>query len=89
VSEHLYAIDRLMVHVTSNDALRRIAGIRLGRVSDVPINDPPFDQTPEEIVRHWCAASGIAYLGPADIGHDADNKVVPFGLLPREAGLTR
>jgi muramoyltetrapeptide carboxypeptidase len=30
-------------------------------------------------VQHWCARSGIAYLGRADIGHDADNKVVPFG----------
>ncbi len=81
VSEHLYAIDRLMVHLTSNAALRKVAGIRLGRVSDIPANDPPFGQTPEEIVRHWCAVAGIAWLGAADIGHDADNKVVPFGLL--------
>lgn len=79
VSEHLYAIDRLMVHITSSEAIRKVTGIRLGRVSDVPPNDPPFGQTPEEIVRHWCERAGIAYLGSADIGHDADNKVVPFG----------
>lgn len=79
VSEHLYAIDRLMFHVTSSDALRGIAGIRLGRISDVPDNDPPFGQTPEQIVRHWCAVSGIPFLGTADIGHDAGNKIVPFG----------
>ncbi|MEJ1968199.1 MAG: LD-carboxypeptidase [Rhizomicrobium sp.] len=79
ISEYLYAIDRLMFHVTSNAALRRLAGIRLGRVSDVPDNDPPFGQTPTEIARHWCAVSGIPFLGTADIGHDADNKVVPFG----------
>jgi len=79
VSEHLYAIDRLMFHVTSNDGMRCCAGIRLGRVSDVPDNDPPFGQTPEQIVRHWCAVSGIPYLGQADIGHDAQNKIVPFG----------
>ena len=82
VSEHLYAVDRLMFHVTSNEALRRVAGIRLGRVSDVPDNDPPFGQTPEQIVRHWCAVSGIPFLGAADIGHDADNKIVPFGATP-------
>ncbi|HJW40126.1 MAG TPA: LD-carboxypeptidase [Rhizomicrobium sp.] len=79
ISEHLYAIDRLMVHVTSNDAIRRCAGIRLGRVSDIPENDPPFGQTPQQIVEHWCGVSGIPFLGPADIGHDADNKIVPFG----------
>ncbi len=79
VSEHLYAIDRMMVHVVSSPALRDVAGIRLGRVSDIPDNDPPFGRTPKEIVQHWCGVSGIPYLGDADIGHDADNKVVPFG----------
>ena len=80
VSEHLYAIDRLMAHVTGTAALRGIAGLRLGRMSDIPQNDPPFGQTPEEIVRHWCALAGIPFLGMADIGHDVANKVVPFGL---------
>lgn len=79
VSEHLYAIDRLMFHITSNADIRKVAGIRLGRCSDIPDNDPPFGQTPEEIVRHWCGISGIPYLGRADIGHDVANKVVPFG----------
>jgi hypothetical protein len=31
------------------------------------------------VVRHWCDVSGIPYLGRADIGHDIDNKIVPFG----------
>lgn len=79
VSEHLYAIDRLMFHITSNDGIRKLEGIRLGRCSDIPTNDPPFGQTVEEIARHWCSVSGIPYLGRADIGHDAANKVVPFG----------
>ncbi len=74
VSEHLYAVDRLMFHVTSNDGIRKVAGIRLGRVSDVPPNDPPFGQTPEEIVRHWCDVSGIPFFGTADIGHDVDKQ---------------
>jgi muramoyltetrapeptide carboxypeptidase len=30
-------------------------------------------------VRYWCHRSGIPFLGEADIGHDGDNKVVPFG----------
>lgn len=80
VSEHLYALDRLMFHVTGTKAVRAVAGLRLGRVSDVPENDPPFGQMPEEIARHWCDVSGIPWLGRADIGHDADNKIVPFGI---------
>ena len=82
VSEHLYRIDRALCQLTSNVKMRRLAGLRLGRASLVPPNDPEFGQTPDEIIRHWCAESGIPYLGNADIGHDIDNKVVPFGRPP-------
>lgn len=79
VSEPLYRIDRMMFHLTAQPGMKRIAGLRLGRVSDIVENDPEFGQTPEEIVRYWCLRGGIPYLGSADIGHDRDNKVVPFG----------
>jgi muramoyltetrapeptide carboxypeptidase len=79
VSEHMYRTDRAMFHITSNAGVRRVAGIRLGRCSEVPVNDPDFGETEEEVFRHWCARSGIPWLGRADIGHDSDNKVVPFG----------
>lgn len=78
VSEHLYAVDRLFYHVTAN--LKGIAGIRLGRISDVPENDRPFGMTAEEIAGYWCEKHDIPYLGRADIGHDAQNAIVPFGL---------
>jgi muramoyltetrapeptide carboxypeptidase len=81
VAEYMYRIDRFLFHVTSNPGIRRVAGIRLGRCSDVPDNDPPFERGEADIVREWCARAGIAYLGPADIGHDPENKVVPFGSL--------
>ena len=81
VSEHLYRIDRALWQVTSNPGIRRVAGLRLGRVSDIPPNEPAFGQTPEDIIAHWCAVSGIPYLGPADIGHDIQNKIVPFGKM--------
>ena len=78
VAEHLYAVDRLFFHVTQH--LRGAAGIRLGRISDVPENDRPFGANEEDIARYWCEKSGIEYLGRADIGHDAANAIVPFGL---------
>ncbi len=80
VSEYMYRIDRSLFHITSNPAIRRVAGIRLGRCSAIPANDPDFGQTEEQVARHWCDLAGIPYLGRADIGHDANNKVVPFGL---------
>lgn len=78
VAEHLYAIDRYLYQITSNPAVRQGAGIRLGRFNAIPENDRPFGEEPEAMVRRWCARSGIPYLGTADIGHDAANRVVPF-----------
>lgn len=83
VSEYLYAVDRLLYHVTAHLAPMGLAGLRIGRVSDVPENDRPFGSDPEAMVRDWCARSGIAFLGAADIGHDVANRIVPFGLAPR------
>ena len=80
VSEYLYAFDRAFFHVTSVLAGRGLAGLRLGRVSDVPENDRPFGIEAEAIARYWCERNDIPWLGRADIGHDAANKVVPFGL---------
>nr|WP_068430629.1 LD-carboxypeptidase [Magnetospirillum sp. XM-1]CUW38131.1 conserved protein of unknown function\ len=80
VSEYMYRIDRDLFQLTGNPAMRWVAGLKLGRCSDIPPNRPDFGQSEEEVARAWCQRSGIAYLGRADIGHDVGNKVVPFGL---------
>ncbi|EME68203.1 hypothetical protein H261_19621 [Paramagnetospirillum caucaseum] len=80
VSEYMYRIDRDLFQLTSAPALRWVAGLKLGRCSDIPPNRPDFGQSEEEVARAWCRRSGINWLGRADIGHDVGNKVVPFGL---------
>ena len=78
VAEYMYRIDRTLFHVTSNPGIRKVAGIRLGRCSQIPDNDPVFGLDEVAVIQHWCAMSGIPYLGRADIGHDVDNQVVAF-----------
>nr|NUR37279.1 LD-carboxypeptidase [Sphingomonas sp.] len=78
VGEHHYRIDRTMFHVTASPNIRRVAQLRLGRVGDIPENDPDFGRDECEIVEEWCRRSGIRYGGRADIGHDAQNRIVPF-----------
>ena len=80
VGEHHYRLDRTMFHLTASDNVRSVRQIRLGRVSDIPANNPEFGAKDEEIVAYWCGRSGIAFGGSADIGHDSGNKVVPFRL---------
>ncbi len=84
VSEHLYAVDRLFFHVSAH--LGGIAGLRMGRVSDVPENDRELGADAEQIARYWCDRHAIAYLGEADIGHDVKNRIVPFGLAGSAQG---
>jgi muramoyltetrapeptide carboxypeptidase len=78
LGEHLYRTDRTMFHVTASPNVRRISHLRLGRVADILPNDVEFGTDEVAIVRDWCARSGIAYGGRADIGHDARNRIVPF-----------
>ena len=88
VEEAMYRIDRSLFHITSNADIRRVSGLMLGRCSAITRNDPEFGMNEEEIARYWCQRSGIPWLGRADIGHDANNKIVPFGSFgmtePRE-----
>jgi muramoyltetrapeptide carboxypeptidase len=81
VGEAMYRIDRSLFHITSNLGIRRVAGVRLGRCSAITPNEPDFGMTEAEVARYWCERSGIPWLGRADIGHDADNKIVPFGAI--------
>jgi len=81
VAEHEYKIDRTMFHVTGSPGIRRIASLRMGRMSDIPENDPVFGSDAQSIILNWCERSGIAFGGRADIGHDAANRVVPFKIL--------
>jgi muramoyltetrapeptide carboxypeptidase len=79
VAEAMYRIDRSLFHITSNAGIRRVSGIMLGRCSAITPNEPDFGMNEEEIARYWCGRSGIPWLGRADIGHDVNNKIVPFG----------
>jgi muramoyltetrapeptide carboxypeptidase len=82
VSEHHYRIDRLMFHITGSANVRQVVEFRLGNMSDIPENDPVWGSDEEAIVRDWCSKAGINYGGRAAIGHDAGNRVVPFGRAP-------
>ena len=79
--EPLYRIDRMLFQMAHATQLRGIAGVRLGRVSDVLPNDPPFAEEVEQVIERWCREMGVPLLGRADIGHDVENKVVPFGVF--------
>lgn len=80
VSEPLYRVDRMLFTMAHATQLKGLAGVRLGRVSDIQPNDPPWGETLETMITRWCGEMNVPYLGRAEIGHDGGNMVVPFGL---------
>lgn len=79
ISEPLYRVDRMLFTMAHATQLKGIAGVRLGRIGDIQPNDPPWGEAVETMISRWCAEMNVPYLGRADIGHDGDNKIVPFG----------
>ncbi len=80
VSEPLYRIDRMLFTMAQATQLRGLAGVRLGAVSDVVPNDPPWGEPLETMIVRWCGEMGVPYLGRAAIEHGRGNMVVPFGV---------
>lgn len=80
VSEPLYRVDRMLCQMARATQLKGVAGVRLGRLSDIQPNDPPWTEPVETMMARWCGEMGVPWLGAADVGHDARNKVVPFGI---------
>ena len=80
VSEPLYRIDRMLSQMAHATQLQGLAGVRLGAVTSVPDNDPPWAETLTAMMQRWCLEMGVAYMGRAEIGHTQSNRVVPFGI---------
>lgn len=80
VSEAMYAVDRLLWQMAHATQLKGVAGVRLGAISDVQPNDPPWGEELEAMIVRWCGEMGVPYLGRAQVGHTQANCVVPFGI---------
>lgn len=81
VSEPLYNVDRMLFKLAHATQLQGIAGLRLGAVTDVKDNDPPWGETLDYMMVRWSRDMGVPYLGRAEIGHTQTNRVVPFGVV--------
>lgn len=91
LSETAESIDRSLQSILCSSALSGIAGIKLGRCPiDPPVSNKEgfsqnsaqlgFDSDIQDMLKYWCKRSGTPFLGSANIGHDKENQIVPFGL---------
>jgi muramoyltetrapeptide carboxypeptidase len=81
VDEDISKVDLALFQLTSNLRGQGVAGIQLGRFANA--GSFPGGATAIDIARHWCGKAAIAFLGHANIGHDSENRIVPFGTHTR------
>ncbi|MCL2098009.1 MAG: LD-carboxypeptidase [Bacteroidales bacterium] len=79
VSEPLYNIDRMMIHLRRSGKLAGIKGLLLGYFTAMKDGDTPFGKTAYEIIAEQVNELNIpvAYAFPA--GHEKPNLALPFG----------
>ena len=53
VSEPLYRVDRMLFTMAHATQLKGLAGVRLGQISEVPDNDPPWGESLETMIARW------------------------------------
>src|SRR6202008_1028287 len=59
VDEPLYRIDRMLFQMAHATQLKGIAGVRLGAVTGIKENDPPFGETVDQMIVRWCREMGV------------------------------
>ncbi len=83
--EYLYALDRYLVQLERAGKLAGLAGLLVGRFSDLKDNpDAPYGLTPDEIVAEHVAAYEFPVVYGFPVSHEADNWALVCG---REARL--
>lgn len=83
IGEYLYNIDRMMVQLKRAGKLSNLAGLIVGRFSDVKENDEPFGKTVYEIIAEHVSGEGYPVAYDFPIGHTNENWAVRCGEVLR------
>ena len=79
LDEHLYHIDRMLLHLHRSGQLRGVAGLVVGHFSLMRDNTVPFGSTAYEIIDHYARQYDFPVGYGFAIGHEADNLALVIG----------
>ncbi len=79
IGEHLYAIDRMMVHLKRAGKLSGLAGLVVGYFSKIKDTKPSFGKSVEEIVHEHVEDYEYPVAFGFPVGHENRNFPVPVG----------
>jgi len=83
LSEHLYHIDRMMVHLKRSGLLDGLAGMIVGGFTDLKPDEPPFGMDVAEIIHEKVKDLGIPLCFGFPTGHWPDNYPLLHGGLAK------
>ena len=86
VGEHLYAVDRLLHSLEHAGGLNDLAGLLVGRFTDIRHDDPPFPLTVKQIIGELTATKDYPVFFGFPAGHIPENEPM---ILGAEYGISR
>jgi muramoyltetrapeptide carboxypeptidase len=83
VGEDLYRIDRILAHLRLSGALRQLAGVVIGRFTDLERSNPDGALGFDEVLANYFAPLRIPVAYGFPVGHIDDQWTLPLGVLAR------
>lgn len=80
VGEYLYNIDRMLYQLKRSGKLDKLAGLIIGRFTDMKDTERPFGQTAPEIIRDGVAEYDYPVCFDFPVSHDKENYALKIGV---------
>ena len=80
IGEYIYNIDRMMYQLKRSGKLAKIAGLIVGRFSDIKDTDRPFGQTAEEVIRDAVKEYDYPVCFNFPVSHEKQNYALKIGV---------
>jgi muramoyltetrapeptide carboxypeptidase len=78
--EYLYNIDRMLLHLRRSGKLSRLAGLVIGRMTNLKDNVVPFGYSVDEIAAYHCRDYEFPIVSGFPFGHGGSQVSVPLGI---------
>jgi muramoyltetrapeptide carboxypeptidase len=80
IGEYIYNVDRMMYQLKRSGKLEKLAGLILGKFSDMKDTERPFGQTAEEVIRDVVKDYDYPVCFNFPVSHDKENYALKIGV---------
>ncbi len=80
IGEYIYNVDRMMYQLKRSGKLDKLAGLIVGRFSDMKDTDRPFGKTAEEVIRDLVKEYEYPVCFNFPVSHDKENYALKIGV---------